>query len=420
MRRLIFYSWQSDLPNATNRSFIQQALENVGKAISADNTIDVDPVIDRDTQGVAGAPDIAKTIFKKVEAADAFVADVSLIGGRRKGRPTPNPNVLVELGYALHALGEELVVLVFNTAYGRLEQLPFDLKMRRAIPYNMPESPADRAPERKALEAKLSYAIRSALKHPRTTVPDSIPDLDSRLAKHKAWAIPKLENTAALGHIGIYCFPYQSISISVRELEELAAKCQNGFSAALGHCNQPEPFQLGISLGRYPRTISADIKSTQRFTLYRDGLIAFDALADLGIGMAGPEVANALNPYWLSYEIQRHLQLVKAALGTHGVGRLRTIVELDGIEGFSLRVGVRTLPFATTEYPYSGIHVPISRDVDMPDIHAHDGPKRNIIMQPVRDIMEEVFGMFGLSPAQGNVSDEDGTLIYVKGLEYCR
>src|SRR5258708_6149027 len=77
MRRVIFYSWQSDLPNSTNRSLIQQALENIGKAITADKTIDIDPVIDRDTQGIAGAPDIAKAIFGKIGAADVFVADVS-------------------------------------------------------------------------------------------------------------------------------------------------------------------------------------------------------------------------------------------------------------------------------------------------------------------------------------------------------
>ena len=51
MHRVVFYSWQSDLPNRTNRSFIQQALENIAKSIRADDSIDVEPVIDRDTQG---------------------------------------------------------------------------------------------------------------------------------------------------------------------------------------------------------------------------------------------------------------------------------------------------------------------------------------------------------------------------------
>ena len=28
MKKIVFYSWQSDLPNSTNRGFIQQSLEN--------------------------------------------------------------------------------------------------------------------------------------------------------------------------------------------------------------------------------------------------------------------------------------------------------------------------------------------------------------------------------------------------------
>src|SRR4030065_207825 len=103
MHRIVFYSWQSDLPNSVNRGFIQDVLENVATKITADNTIDIEPVIDRDTKGVAGAPDIASTIFAKISSADVFVADISIINKQNGGRQTPNPNVLIELGYALKA-----------------------------------------------------------------------------------------------------------------------------------------------------------------------------------------------------------------------------------------------------------------------------------------------------------------------------
>jgi hypothetical protein len=163
MHRIIFYSWQSDLPNRTNRSFIQQALENVTKGIRSDDSVDVEPVVDRDTQGVPGSPDIAKTIFQKIASADIVVADVSFINPSQQGRRTPNPNILLELGYALHALGDERVILVFNTAYGTLEGLPFDLRMRRVMPFSMPETGQERSSERRALESKLDEAIRVAL-----------------------------------------------------------------------------------------------------------------------------------------------------------------------------------------------------------------------------------------------------------------
>jgi hypothetical protein len=178
MKQIVFYSWQSDLPNACNRGFIQSALENAAAAIKADDTVEIEPVVDRDTQGVPGAPDIASTIFAKITAADVFVADVSIIG-RADKRATPNPNVLIELGYALKALGHGRVILVFNRAFGKIEELPFDLKMRRVLAYEMPAENKERAPERKALESQLDAAIRAALGTIRQQLPPSIPAISA-------------------------------------------------------------------------------------------------------------------------------------------------------------------------------------------------------------------------------------------------
>ncbi|NES73742.1 MAG: nucleotide-binding protein, partial [Okeania sp. SIO2D1] len=108
------------------------------KSIRNDDSIKVEPVIDRDTQNVAGSPDIVKTIFEKIDEAQIFVCDVSIINKDANSRPTPNPNVLIELGYAMKTLGEGKIIMVMNTAFGTPEQLPFDLRMRRVIRYNMP------------------------------------------------------------------------------------------------------------------------------------------------------------------------------------------------------------------------------------------------------------------------------------------
>src|ERR1700730_1854866 len=162
MKKIVFYSWQSDLPNACNRGFIQDALEGAAAAIKADETVEVEPVVDRDTQGVPGAPDIASTIFSKIVAADVFVADVSIVC-RTDTRVSPNPNVLIELGYALKALGCEKVVLVFNRAFGKIEELPFDLRTRRLLAYDMPFEGKPRGPERNTLQQQLEAAIRTDL-----------------------------------------------------------------------------------------------------------------------------------------------------------------------------------------------------------------------------------------------------------------
>src|SRR5437868_14867537 len=117
MADTVFYSWQSDLPNPTNRSFIQAALEAATKTLREDGSVQVEPVIDRDTSGVPGSPDIAKTIFGKIDQAQVFVCDISIINQdatRQNALPrlTSNPNVLIELGYALKTLGEQRIVMV--------------------------------------------------------------------------------------------------------------------------------------------------------------------------------------------------------------------------------------------------------------------------------------------------------------------
>jgi hypothetical protein len=158
----VFYSWQSDLPNATNRSLIEEALVRAAKMIRADNSLAVEPVLDRDTQNVPGSPDIAHTIFAKIEKAAAFVADVSIINSGL-GRPTPNPNVLIELGYALKTLGNPRTVLVANTANGPIESLPFDLRTKRVLTYHLPIGGSDKPDQRRKLQEGLEAALRAIL-----------------------------------------------------------------------------------------------------------------------------------------------------------------------------------------------------------------------------------------------------------------
>ena len=171
----IFYSWQSDLPNRTNRGFIETALEKAAKSLRADDSIQVDPVIDRDTNGVPGSPDIAGTIFNKIEQSQVFVCDVSIINQGSTGRLAPNPNVLIELGYAMKALEAKRIILIYNNAYGIIESLPFDLRTRRVIQYTA-SMEVERADERKHLEQLLTDGLRVILDHLDTSPPGEILD----------------------------------------------------------------------------------------------------------------------------------------------------------------------------------------------------------------------------------------------------
>ena len=159
MKVTIFFSWQSDTKAAANRTLIQAALEAAARDLRQDDSIAVEPVVDRDTLAVPGSPDIGATILQKIESSAAIVADVTIINSEDIQRPTPNPNVLIELGYALKSLGESRIVLVQNTAYGGPELLPFDLRQKRALTYNSPADAESRVDERRKLHAGLREAL---------------------------------------------------------------------------------------------------------------------------------------------------------------------------------------------------------------------------------------------------------------------
>lgn len=163
MRYTIFYSWQSDLPNSINRGFIQKALENTVKSIRKGGSIDVEPVVDRDTQGISGSPDIVATILEKIEKCQVFVPDVSIINPGTKFRLSPNPNVLIELGYAIKILDWKRIIMVMNTAFGNPKDLPFDLLKKRVLTYNMTENTSERATKRKHLESILRKGLELIL-----------------------------------------------------------------------------------------------------------------------------------------------------------------------------------------------------------------------------------------------------------------
>ena len=171
---VVFYSWQSDLPAKTNRTLIQNALEGAAKELKASGALSIVPVIDRDTQGVPGSPDIGQAIFGKIASAAAFVCDVSFINRPAEGkRLTPNPNVLIELGFALRALGWERIVMVFNLSTGRVEDLPFDLRQKRTLTYHSAEADTERAPARNILKAQLMAALGEILRHGAQREPEA-------------------------------------------------------------------------------------------------------------------------------------------------------------------------------------------------------------------------------------------------------
>lgn len=156
----VFYSWQSWTPGKLNRHFIGDAVEKAAKAIREDDTIEVEAVVDRDTYGEAGSVDIAATIFRKIAESQIFICDATIITEPDVPHPAPNPNVMVELGYAAAVLGWERIICVVNTTFGTVDDMPFDLRSRRLLTYELTDDSTNKPEVKKRLTSALKEAIQ--------------------------------------------------------------------------------------------------------------------------------------------------------------------------------------------------------------------------------------------------------------------
>lgn len=160
----IFYSWQSDSPAASNRNAIANALKKARVALEARTKGTI--IIDEATREAPGSPNIPQTILDKIRQSDAFVCDITTINKPAPaGRPTPNPNVVFELGYAVAQLGWGRIILLFNREYGDFpDDMPFDFDRHRASPYRLAATKPSDKTEHAALTRLLEIAIGTIIR----------------------------------------------------------------------------------------------------------------------------------------------------------------------------------------------------------------------------------------------------------------
>lgn len=168
----IFYSWQSDCPDKTNKYFIKEALDGAIKELKKTLLVEEahrqDIQLDHDTKGVPGTPDIAAVVFEKVSSSDIFVGDLSMPFKATSGKLSPNPNVLLEYGYAFGRLGPSRIIGVMNNVFGEGNELPFDIRHRRhPIAYSLSEIELEdkdkKKLELKKLEGQIMFALSAII-----------------------------------------------------------------------------------------------------------------------------------------------------------------------------------------------------------------------------------------------------------------
>lgn len=156
----IFYSWQSDLPGSKTRYFIRECIDEAIKDAGKSEAIDA--VRDEATKGLTGSPDIITSIYSKIDECDMVIADVSLCFKRdvtKDGQEkySPNPNVMLELGYAVKTLSWERVLCISNTDFG--SDYPFDIDHNRQTSFSLDGK--DKKAVRRRLAKKISEDIQT-------------------------------------------------------------------------------------------------------------------------------------------------------------------------------------------------------------------------------------------------------------------
>ena len=154
----VFFSWQSDVPENSNflRSFIKTSIKNL------ETTQNVNVLYDEASRSVVGSQKVEEVILEKIRACDVFIADITPItkieteeGEKKRIKLLPNPNVAFELGYAMHCLPMEQVLIVLPTGISH-GQLPFDFNHNRLIEFDEHTNPMD-----EEIEKSLAFCMKT-------------------------------------------------------------------------------------------------------------------------------------------------------------------------------------------------------------------------------------------------------------------
>lgn len=129
----LFFSWQSE--DTKSRKVLEKSLQDTIKTLGNKGIV---LEIDHSTLGESGLPSIDQTILRKIDSCDIFLADitpvcnykVTLGNGTQVTKEVPNPNVLLELGYAMSALGVGYVIVAAHQGTWIPANMPFDINHR--------------------------------------------------------------------------------------------------------------------------------------------------------------------------------------------------------------------------------------------------------------------------------------------------
>ncbi len=211
MSLTVFYSWQSDSPKETNRDFIEtvlkKAIERLGRDVELQESLWDEVVLDKDTKNVPGSPPIVDTILNKISDCSVFVPDLAFVGHTDAGRLIPNPNVLIEYGWALKVLGHASIIPLMNSVFGEPtpDALPFDMRhLRHPVTYHLQTNDGSETKSRikKDLVDQMTKHIKLAISVRRGSAPSAAPFKEIPFTENPSTFLQKGETFTSLGRLG--------------------------------------------------------------------------------------------------------------------------------------------------------------------------------------------------------------------------
>jgi len=205
----LFYSYQSDRPRDLCRDFIEKALR--AAILSVPKELDSWIQVESDlSERAPGSPDVFEAIFRKLSVSDIVVADLTHVAktephGGREPRSCANPNVVLELGYAFHAITANRIILIENEHYRGIADGLSDLSARKH-PLRYKLSPHSTEDDRETtldeLSKKLSDELIKVVKLGKFTQPD----LNNQYSK---WWIDRKQRREDNQEVSFEGFPYR-------------------------------------------------------------------------------------------------------------------------------------------------------------------------------------------------------------------
>lgn len=187
MPNIIFFAWQLDTPSELNKKFIWDALEQATAGSTIAAVPELSPRPEMDTQGIPGSPNIVQTIFERIRNCSVFIADLSFVATTDQDKKIPNPNVLIELGFAARSIGWDRTILVLNTAHGQAKDLPFDILQHRwPIQYRLTPKSTVSSQKCEKLSNELVVAIDNCEKYSLSRATEMVEALDTATFKFVA------------------------------------------------------------------------------------------------------------------------------------------------------------------------------------------------------------------------------------------